>query len=527
MIRLKESVSMFRLRTLAIGIGLLAAALAFAPAGTLAAAALPSLWTNAVPPGGVVPAKNSHLQKLKHLIFIIQENRSFDHYFGTFPGADGFPSPLPCLPSNWYPSQCFTPYLNHDVRQQGGPYSSPFQEADIDGGLMDGFVKEREKELEEQHCQPPAGVRRHSPQELNYLHSVDDDEGYPNGDTGVKCSTDVMGYHDGTDLPNYWAYAKNFVLLDHFFESVHSQSHPSHLELFSGWTAYCMQVDPPDVNTCHANSDPSGTWGPTRPLSYLWTDITYLLWQHDIPWGVYLDGGQDRLGGRVGVQPIWSVLPGFQTVQDDGQVANSQITFQSGDPKTQFYTDAANGTLPSVSWVLPKFIDSEHPQAHIDYGETYVTGLVNAVMSGPDWNSTAIFISHDDMGGFYDHEVPGATFDTLGLGIRVPAILISPYAKKGHIDHNMCSTDCYIKLIEDVFLGGERMDQAGRPDPRSVYRDELTQYKSLADDFDFSKAPEPPLILPLHPMSLLRDGPPHAPPASSIHYISQMTHPVR
>ena len=271
------------------------------------------------------------------------------------------------------------------------------------------------------------------------------------------------------------------------------------------------------INSCNTNADPEGTWGPSRPLSYLWTDITYLLYQNNVTWGVYLDGGQDRLGGRVGVQPIWSVLPGFETVQDDNQVPNSQIAFTSYDYDTQFYTDAANGTLPQVSWILPKFFDSEHPQAHIDEGQKYVTSLVNAIMSGPDWKSSIIFISHDDMGGFYDHEVPAFNYDKLGLGIRLPAMMISPYAKKGFIDHNFCSTDCYIRLIEDVFLKSERMDQAGRPDPRPDYRDEQTNYASLADDLDFTKKPSPPMILSLHPMSLLRDEPPHGPPPSAIH----------
>jgi Phosphoesterase family len=143
--------------------------------------------------------------------------------------------------------------------------------------------------------------------------------------------------------------------------------------------------------------------------------------------------------------------------------------------------------------------------------------LVNAIMAGPDWHSSAIFVSHDDMGGFYDHEVPAATFDILGLGIRVPAMVISPYAKKGYIDHNFCSTDCYLKMIEDVFLGGERMDQAGRPDPRPDYRDEQTSYVGLTGDFDFSHQPREPLILSTHPMTLLREGPPEGPPPSAIH----------
>src|SRR5580704_7220201 len=445
-----------------------------------AAPMLGSLWSSAAGTPG--DTGTGRLSKLKHLIFIIQENRSFDHYFGTYPGADGLPSPLPCLPSDWYPSKCFTPYLNHDVRQQGGPYSNLYQLADIDGGKMDQFVIEREAELEGQGCKPPAGIRRRTPQQLARLRAADDDEGIVEPFDTTKCVDDVMGYHDGTDLPNYWTYAKKFVLLDHFFESVHSQSHPAHLEIFSGWSAFCGQLNPPDVNSCVSNPEPSHIWGPDDPTPYLWTDITYLFWQHDVTWGVYLDGGRGPIQSHCCVLPIWNVLPGFQDVQDDGQVGNAMLPFIANDPQSQFYIDAAAGTLPQVTWVLPKYFDSEHPQAHIDDGQTYVTGLVNAIMQGPDWKDSAIFISHDDMGGFYDHEPPPFTFDTIGLGMRVPAMLISPYAKENYIDHRPCSTDCYIKFIEDVFLGGERMKAAGRPDPRPDYRDQVAGYGNLVDD---------------------------------------------
>jgi phospholipase C len=507
---------MHRLRAIAILVALSAGFVAFGPGSARASSTLSPLWTGVARPGAThAPGLNPGLKLIKHLIFIVQENRSFDHYFGTYPGADGIPSPLPCLPSMWYPSQCFSPYENHDVRQQGGPYSNPYQIADIDNGLMDGYVIEREKELETQGCQPPNGIRRHTPVQLNYLRDVDDNEGIVEPHDTTKCISDVMGYHDGTDLPNYWAYAKNFVLMDHFFESVHSQSHPAHLEIFSGWTAYCSQLDPPNVDSCKTNTDPSHVWSSTLPTPYLWTDITYLLWQNSVTWGAYLDGGQSTLGSHTGVQPIWSVLPGFETVQDDGQVPNAEINL------TQFYTDAAKGHLPQVTWILPKYFDSEHPQAHVDDGEKYVTGLVNAVMQGPDWDSSAIFIEWDDMGGFYDHEVPGATFDTIGLGIRLPSLVISPYARANYIDHQICSSDCYIKLIEDTFLNGERMDQAGRPDPRPDYRDEISGYGDLVNDFDFTHAPRPPLVLSQHPMSLLRDGPSHGPPASSIHNLPQ------
>jgi len=432
-------------------------------------------------------ARQKTTTPIQHLIFIIQENRSFDHYFGTYPGADGIPSPLPCLPELYQPSQCISPYLNHLDINYGNAHGHSWQAISIDGGKMDGFVVSRQTKLGPQ-CNTPNSERVR----FNYF---DDELGEVQGG---RCRDDVMGYHDGTDIPNYWSYAQNYVLMDHFFESIASWSEPNHLAIFSGWAATCSQLNPPDVNSCSSSfgGNPWNTKG--RPTPDLWTDITYMLYQNGISWGVYLDGGQGPVFTHDGVPGIWSVLPGFQTVQEDGQVANAELN------QTQFYADAASGNLPAVTWLLPQYYDSEHPQASILHGQSYVTGLINAVMQGPDWSSSAIFVSWDDIDGFYDHEPPPFQFDKLGLGIRVPAFMVSPYALTGYIDHQVCSTDCYLKLIEDTFLSGERMDQSGRPDPRPDYRDSQPAYGDLLNDFNFNQAPRRPLILSKHPMSLLR-----------------------
>jgi phospholipase C len=143
---------------------------------------------------------------------------------------------------------------------------------------------------------------------------------------------------------------------------------------------------------------------------------------------------------------------------------------------------------------------SEHPPALVSAGQTYVTGLINAVMRSPDWNSTAIFLSWDDWGGFYDHVVP-PQIDVNGLGLRVPGIVISPYARQGFIDHQTLSHDLYNKFIEDDFLGGQRLNPAtdGRPDPRADVREVNPFLGDLGAEFNFSQAPRPPLVLPAHP----------------------------
>jgi phospholipase C len=121
-------------------------------------------------------------------------------------------------------------------------------------------------------------------------------------------------------------------------------------------------------------------------------------------------------------------------------------------------------------------------------------------MSGPDWGSTAIFLAWDDWEGFYDHVVP-PTIDHGGYGLRVPALVISPYARSGSIDHQTLSFDAYLKFIEDDFLGGQRLDPAtdGRPDSRPYVRENDSALGNLLADFDFSQPPRPPLILPPYP----------------------------
>ena len=165
-----------------------------------------------------------------------------------------------------------------------------------------------------------------------------------------------------------------------------------------------------------------------------------------------------------------------------------------------FFSAARTGNLPAFSWVTPDWDHSDHPSASLRTGQAWITRLVNAIMRGPDWSSTAIFLSWDDWGGFYDHVMPPKV-DEWGYGLRVPAILISPYARKGYIDHQTLSFDAYLKLVEDLFLGGQRIDPKtdGRPDPRPNVRETAEILGDLLAEFDFSQPPREPVFLPLYP----------------------------
>jgi phospholipase C len=292
------------------------------------------------------------------------------------------------------------------------------------------------------------------------------------------------------------------------FEPDSSWSLPQHLYMVSEWSAAC--TDPMDAFSCTgAPQNPNFDGGYDGPNDgqphYAWTDLTFLLHKRHVSWGYYVFKGAEPdcadpsvmscppVSQSAQTPGIWNPLPSFSDVSQDGELANVQSL-------SNFYAAAANGTLPAVSWIAPNSKASEHPPALVSDGQAYVTGLIDAIMRGPAWRSTAIFLSWDDWGGFYDHVDPPHV-DFQGYGLRVPGIVISPYARHGYIDHQVLSHDAYNKFIEDDFLGGQRLDPStdGRPDPRPRVREASAMLGDLTDDFDFSQPPRRPMILSTDP----------------------------
>jgi phospholipase C len=430
--------------------------------------------------------------RIQHVVFIVQENRSFDHYFGTFPGADGIPMrngvPTVCVPDPVL-HRCVRPFHESALVNQGGPHTQLHSEIDVDGGRMDGFVRS----LVENSNNRCADTRR--PADCH-------------GTLGPQGQPDVMGWHDAREIPNYWAYAEHFVLQDHMFAPTDSWTLPSHLFLVSGWAASCR--GPWKPMSCTSDLRLKDVLDRQRagehPPIYAWTDITYLLHRFGVSWAYYagenLCGPEvpSRLCNEEGATAAQNPLPSFSDVHQTRQLGNIQT-------HADFFRAVADGTLPQVSWVVPgRGGISEHPgtQAPITKGQAWVTRVVNAIAQSDLWTSTAIFLTWDDWGGFYDH-VPPTPVDENGYGIRVPGLLISAWARPGMIDHQTLSFDAYLKFLEDLFLGGQRLDPAtdGRPDSRPDVREEAPELGDLMAEFDFSQQPLPPLILPLHP----RPGP--------------------
>src|SRR3954454_8358330 len=217
---------------------------------------LPSLAAAVFVLAAAVPANAADgIHKIKHVVVIMQENRSFDSYFGTFPAADGIPMrdgrPVPCLP-HARGAGCVRPH--HDPRDvnRGGPHATSSHLAAVDGGRMDGFQRVAER-----------GNPKFRP-------------------------VDVMGWHDAREIPNYWTYARAYVLQDRMFTPVRSWSLPAHLFLVSGWSARCASRTDP-FSCANATAGPADY----QDNRAAWTDITYLLHRDHVSWGYYVFNGRE------------------------------------------------------------------------------------------------------------------------------------------------------------------------------------------------------------------------------------------
>lgn len=371
------------------------------------------------------------MNKIEHIVLIVKENRTFDNYFGTFPGANGARSGKistgAIIPLKQAPDR--TP---HDIDHSYGAAVEA-----IDNGAMDKF---------------------------NLI-------------AGGNEKGDFLAYtqYDEDDIPNYFAYARNFVLADAFFSSLKGPSFPNHLYTVGAQSGGA--INNPNGGRWGCDAAPSvqvqvmDDDGDDRGLVYPCFDFDTLadrLEERRLSWKYYAPG-QDR-GGY-----IWSALDAIKHIRLTPLWTTHVV------PPERFVKDALAGELPAVSWLVPDVRLSEHPPASVCLGENWTIEQLNAVMQGPQWESTAVFLTWDDFGGFYDHVAPPAV-DHFGFGPRVPLIIISPWVRRGHITHTTLEFSSLLKFIELRFALDPLTD-----------RDERAN--SLIDSFDFGRHPLGPLVL--------------------------------
>jgi phospholipase C len=355
---------------------------------------------------GLVRAQVTPIQ---HVVVIMMENHSLDNYFGDFPGVAG---------TKWGISEPPAPNpLPSDL-----DHSGPRTIAAIDGGRMDDFN--------------PRGKVQYRP----------------------------------SDIPTYWAYAKQYGLGVNFFADAETSSTPNHIAMVAAqtggdfFTTTHTGCDTP-LNTLVNNRDVNGNESFGRPC-YNINSLPDELTNAGLSWKMY--GGGD----------IWDPLLYIQNLSNTPPINPAQII-----------TDAKHNNLPDVSFVAPNGAGaSDHPPQFTQPAQNFVASIINAIMRSQDWSSTAIFLTWDEFGGFYDH-IPPPQVDGTGMGLRVPLLVISPYAKPGFISTGRGEFASFDKFIEANF---------GLPSLGA--RDARDRTGGLMNFFDFSSPGNPPNGKLIEPM---------------------------
>jgi phospholipase C len=362
---------------------------------------------------------------IRHFITLMQENHSFDNYFGRYPGADGIPRGV-CMPVD--PTarrgKCIKPFHIGNSAVEDLNHSERVARGQLRGGRMDGFISAQAQQ-------------RGRVQPL------------------------VMGHYDDRDLPFYWNVADNYVLFDRFFTSAGGGSVMNHM--------FWATAGPGNKN---GDSIPkAGFDDPT---------IFDRLEAKGVSWKFYVqnyDPGitfRSRSLGDRGSQVVWVPLLNYARFIDNPKLFAHIVPFE------ELLEDLRRGTLPSVAYVVPSG-SSEHPPGSIKAGETFVRTLINGLMRSRYWKSSAFTWTYDDWGGWYDHVRPPQV-DRYGYGFRAPALLVSAYAKPGHIEHSTMDFTSILKFIEQNW--------GLRP-----LTDRDRKARSLMPVFDFSRCPREAVFL--------------------------------
>ena len=374
------------------------------------------------------PARDDHQPNtpIQHLLILMQENHTFDNYFGTYPGADGLPAnttmpidsndPAAGTIQPWHIGNSTITDLSHTANTFNGQFNN---------GKMDGFV--------------------------SYLNSINQ-----NGQLS-------MGYYDGTDIPYYWNLADNYVLFDRFFSSTADGSFSNHMY----WVAAVSPVA-----------------GRGQELPELLANVPTIfdrLQEAGVSWKFYVENYDPTItyrdlatAGNRASQVIWVPLLNFDRFIDDPILSSHIVDLN------QYYTDLQDGTLPAVSFMVPSGA-SEHPPQKPITGARTVKNLIQELMRSSSWDSSAFMLLYDDWGGWYDHVIPPQV-DNFGYGFRVPGLLISPYARKGYIDHTQLDFTSLLKFIEDNWNV-----------PPLASRDAAAS--NFLEAFDFTQSPRLPVYL--------------------------------
>jgi phospholipase C len=396
---------------------------------------------------------------IKHVVVIIQENRTFDNLFNGFPGADTAQS---------------------GVTSTGA--TVPLEPL----GLED-------TKIDPDHSHT-AWYRTYAGGKLYFdLNSA----------TGTSLAP--YSYVPNSETIPLFTLAERFTLADRMFQSNTGPSFVAHQYLVAGSTQiaageFVTENPAPDLKgiwgcdepprNLVATLAPNGVDGPGVFPCFTYETIADELDAKSLSWKYYAPGIGADFGG------VWSTFDANKQIRYSADWTTKVIS-----PETKILSDLRAGTpLPDVTWVVPSFKNSDHPGSASTSGPAWVASIVNAIGASPNWNSTAIFVTWDDWGGWFDHVSP-PQLDSMGLGFRVPLIVISPYAKRGYVSHVQHEFGSILKFTEETFGLAPLAASDTRAD-------------DLADCFDYASGPQPFRIVPsrLQAKDFLRQLPDSRPP---------------
>ena len=332
---------------------------------------------------------------ITHFVSLMQQNHSFDNYFGTYPKANGIPAGT-CMPINPARPQakCVKPFHLGDRVAPDLPSNEEVFQGQYRGGRMNGFIN---------------GLR----------------------ETTGRINPTVMGYYDESDIPFYWNVADEYVLFDNFFASSHGSSVRNAMYWMTGTPGnYTGQSIPPDG----------------------FGDLTTIfdrLQARGISWKVYIQNYDPGINFRSArrnersAQINWMPLLAYNRYLDDPELRRHLVDLN------EYFDDLRSGSLPNVSYIVaPSGGSSEQAPGTTVAGQRFVKKLMNALIRSSSWKSSAFMWTYDGWGGWYDHVRPPQV-DSFGYGFRTPALLVSPYARRGYVHHGRFDFTSILKFIEE------------------------------------------------------------------------------
>jgi phospholipase C len=369
---------------------------------------------------------------IQHVVFLVQENHTFDNYFSAFPGVDQPPAQL-CMPS-WIPTPTPSPSpVPSATPTRSATASASAKAAPAGPSPTPKPTPAPNPTPSSIQCFDRFHLSSHRTVDLNHgsdaaLRAYDSGkmDGFSAAQAQYNLPTNLsMGYYDGSDLPLYYNLASNYVLAQRFFSSAWGSSEINHMYAVAARDPGTLPATGYDFQTIFDSLQAAGVSWKFYVQNY---DPTITFRNHDP-------------AAAKSAQLIWAPLLDFARFIDDPSLSSHIVDM------SQYYTDLQNGTLPDVAYLAPSGL-SEHPPGDITVGQAFGATTITSLMRSSAWDSSLFVLSWDDWGGWYDHVAPPQV-DADGYGFRVPALIVSPYAKSGTIDNTTYDFTSVLKFIED------------------------------------------------------------------------------